>query len=277
MIDRYRFLFSLRWLGILLLGLAVSASCVFLGSWQLSRHEERSARNAVVERNYDAPPGTLATVLDDTPVGADDVWRQVRLTGRYEGGQLTLRNRPVTGTTASRVLATFRTDEAGLVVVDRGWLPLEQAAQGLPAYPAGDVELTGRLRMSEAPDERSAPPGEVYAIAPPLVVADTGVEGEDVLDGYVMAAAESPAPEAMLRPFPRPETTPGSHLSYAVQWWLFALGAPVGVVVLARREAAEGGHEQHRPPARRSGPDAAAEDALIDAQLAAQASVTSSR
>ena len=277
MIDRYRFLLSIRWLGIVLLGLAVSTTCVFLGSWQLSRHEERSARNAVIERNYDLAPAALASALDDASVGADDVWRPVRFTGRYEGEQLTLRNRPVTGTTASRVLATFRTDDAGLVVVDRGWLPLEEVAQGPPTYPAGDVELTGRLRMAESPDERSAPPGQLYAIAPPLVVAAAGVEGEDVLDGYVMAAAESPAPEAALRPFPRPETTPGSHLSYAVQWWLFALGAPVGVVVLARREAAEGGHEQHRPQARRSGSDAEAEDALIDAQLAAQASATSSR
>ncbi|HEX5950122.1 MAG TPA: hypothetical protein VFZ96_03895, partial [Actinomycetota bacterium] len=36
---------------------------------------------------------------------------------------------------------------------------------------------------------------------------------------------------------PRPELDEGPHLSYAVQWFIFATIALVGFVVLARREA----------------------------------------
>src|SRR5690606_11098845 len=129
-----------------------------------------------------------------------------------------------------------------------------------------------RLRQAEAPDERTAPAGQVYAIDPAAVAAAAGVDGveaAELLAGYLLATTENAAPVEGLTAFPRPETTPGSHLSYAFQWWVFACGALVGYVVLARREARElSGYPAERPrlrPRRRS--DAEEEAALIDAQL----------
>lgn len=277
--GKYRFLLTGRWLAILLLGIAVMVTCVLLGSWQWSRHEERAARNAVIENNYDAAPLPLAEVIPGGKVGAEAEWHPVELRGHYIGNQLTLRNRPVTGTTASRTLAIFRTTDGIDVVVDRGWVP--GTNQVPPDYPPGEVELLGRLRQAEAVDDRVAPAGQVYAIAPAEVIAAAGLTPQRPVDGYVMAASESPPPAQPLQPFPKPETTPGSHLSYAVQWWLFALGGPIGYVLLARREAAE--HRPAHPAIRRApkrprrGYDAEEEDAVIDAQLAAQANATNSR
>jgi hypothetical protein len=122
-----------------------------------------------------------------------------------------------------------------------------------------------------------------------------------VLDAYGVLAAEEPPPaEGPLR-LPRPDTDLGTHLSYTFQWWVFALGALVGVAVLARREAAAraamatdvpaagtrpaqsaaGRTEEAapgapgrrtaasstRPPRRRTARGDEEEDALIDAQL----------
>ncbi|HLV05804.1 SURF1 family protein [uncultured Georgenia sp.] len=270
--SRYRFLRSGRWVGLAVIAVVVAVTCVLLGLWQWNRHADRAAANDLVDANYDAAPAPLAAVVDDA-VPADRVWRSVVVSGRYTGEQVLVRNRPVAGTAAARVLAVLETEDDGrLVVVDRGWLSLEDGDPVPPDYPDGAVEVVGRLRQAEAPDERTAPAGQVYAIDPAAVAAAAGVDGveaAELLAGYLLATTENAAPVEGLTAFPRPETTPGSHLSYAFQWWVFACGALVGYVVLARREARElSGYPAERPrlrPRRRS--DAEEEDALIDAQL----------
>ena len=272
--SRWSFLRTRRWVGAAAIAVVVATACVLLGQWQWDRHESRAAANDLVNTNYDRATAPLGDVVDGGTVGADVVWRSVELEGRYVGEQVTVRNRPVDGNAAARVLAVLRTEGddgvPGLVVVDRGWLPLEDEVPVPPAYPEGEVTVVGRVREAEAADARTAPAGQVYRIEPGTVADAAGVDGGDLLAGYVMATAEDGAAPDGLRAFPRPETTPGSHLSYAFQWWVFAVGALVGFVVLARREAAEGAVPQEaprapRPPRRRS--DADEEDALIDAQL----------
>ncbi len=271
--SRYRFLLSRRWVGLAAVFLVIAVACVFLGAWQWSRHEDRSAANDLVNGNYDSAPQPIGELVEDS-VPADLVWRSVVVEGRYTGEQVVVRNRPVDGSAAARVLAVLEVaeeddDDGRLVVVDRGWVPLGEGDPQLPDYPAGEVALEGRLRAAEGADSRTAPAGQVYRIEPGTVAAAAGVAGGELLDGYLIATAEDGAPVAGLEPFPRPDTSPGNHLSYAFQWWVFALGAIVGYVVLARREAAElvGASERQpgRPPRRRT--DADEEDALIDAQL----------
>ncbi|TNC17175.1 SURF1 family protein [Georgenia sp. 311] len=264
--SRWAFLRTRRWLGVAAIAVVVATACVLLGRWQLDRHETRAAANDLVTTNYDLNTAPLADVADGA-VPADAVWRSVALEGSYVGEQVTVRNRPVDGNAAARVLALLRTDDGGLVVVDRGWLPLGDGAPVPPPYPADEVDLVGRVRQAESPDARTAPEGQVYSIDPATVAAAAGVEGADLLDGYVMATSEDGAAPAGLHAFPRPGTTPGSHLSYAFQWWVFAVGTLVGFVVLARREAAEGSApaQPARPSRRRT--DADEEDALIEAQL----------
>ncbi|MBD8062252.1 SURF1 family cytochrome oxidase biogenesis protein [Oceanitalea stevensii] len=272
--SRYRFLLSRRWVGLAAVFLVIAVACVFLGAWQWSRHEDRSAANALVNGNYDSAPQPIEEVVEDT-VPDDLVWRRVVVEGRYTGEQVVVRNRPVDGSAAARVLAVLEVEEdddgGRLVVVDRGWVPLGEGDPQLPDSPAGDVTLEGRLRAAEGTDERTAPAGQVYRIEPATVVEAAGVAGGELFDGYLLATAEDGAPAAGLEPFPRPDTSPGNHLSYAFQWWVFALGAIVGYVVLARREAAElvGAPQRPAEPARspRRRSDADEEDALIDAQL----------
>jgi len=57
-----------------------------------------------------------------------------------------------------------------------------------------------------------------------------------VLGGYIELTAPVPAggsPEYIPDP---DDGSIGPHMAYAVQWWLFAAGVPVGFVVLVRRE-----------------------------------------
>jgi cytochrome oxidase assembly protein ShyY1 len=58
----------------------------------------------------------------------------------------------------------------------------------------------------------------------------------DVYPGYVDLVSSDPAQAAGLTPIPLPELSEGPHLSYALQWVLFAGVAVVGFVLLIRRE-----------------------------------------
>lgn len=241
---------------VLAVALVVAAGCVVAGLWQWSRHEDRSAAVALVTANYDAAPADLPQVVGDG-LQPDEVWRPVTVRGSYVGTAV-LRNRPVSGTPAAHALGVLEIADGPwqgrLLVVDRGWFPAAQAGEGREA-PGGTLEVTARLRTAEPAAGRDAPEGQVQAIAVDQVLAAAGLAGGDVVpDAYgVVATEDGRAPDGVT-PVPRPDADLGPHLSYAFQWWVFALGALVGGVVLLRREASDAAAAQ-----------AAASDASSDA------------
>jgi cytochrome oxidase assembly protein ShyY1 len=287
-----------RALTLVAVAVGVAVVCSMLGLWQWHRHEDRSAAIAVVEANYEADPVPLDALLasPDAGLSTGDVWRPVRVTGRYDTDRtVLLRNRPVDGRPAFHVLVPFRvaqpSGDDAVLVVDRGTISTDQRAADVPP-PEGDVELVVRLRADEPASSRDAPTGQVQAISVAQVLAagagvaaDAGstadasaADGADgrseetpAYDAYGALVSEDPAPADPLGPLPRPSTDPGSHLSYAFQWWTFALGALIGFSVLARRELTsptDGDGAPPTTPRRRRAPSAEEiEDALIDAQL----------
>lgn len=275
----YRFLFSRRWLGGLALAVVVAIGCVVLGTWQWDRREQRLERNALVTGNYDRPPASLDDVLPEaaSPLPAGTEYTPVTLEGRYlEDSGLLLRNRPLDGLPGYHSLVPFQTGDGDVVLVDRGWIPVGStgaAPDDVPAPPAGDVEVTARLRPGEGRSERDAPPGQLQQIDLGAVAELLGDEGAPAMrtGAYGVLAAERPAPTDAPTPLPRPAVDEGPHLSYSLQWFVFALGALVGFVVLVRRTAgdrATGSGATIGPAAhtRRSRPSAEAEeDALLDA------------
>ncbi|MFS0704220.1 SURF1 family protein [Cellulomonas sp. 179-A 9B4 NHS] len=298
-----------RALGLLALAVAVAVVCTLLGRWQWYRHVHRAEAIAVVEANYAAAPVDLADVVaaPDAPLPADDTWRAVTVSGRYlTDATVLLRNRPVNGTPAYHALVPLLVTDAApdgfgapvdagrVLVVDRGWVPTgDDGSVGVdvPAPPAGDVRVTVRLRPGEATSDRDAPAGQVQAIAPEQVLAAGGdaVPADAVpYAAYGALVEELPAAAEALGPLAAPSTDPGSHLSYAFQWWVFALGGLVAFSVAARREwrdgaatpgAAPGASPTGTDPAasvptrrrRAPGRDELDEDAEIDAQLAGRA------
>ncbi|MPV35792.1 SURF1 family cytochrome oxidase biogenesis protein [Georgenia subflava] len=284
---RYAFLRTRRWAGLIAAMVVVSVTCALLGVWQWGRYESRYAEARQVEAVHDAEPVPLTEALDSLagPVGTDEAWRTVELTGRYvDGGTVLLRNRPVDGTPAVHVVAPFvATTDAGevLVIVDRGWVEASRADTAgaeLPQPPAGEVTLTARLRVAEEPYDRVPPAGQIYTLAPEQVMAgvatvtDAVPAGLPVLDGYVAAVAEDPAATTALPGYGRPTFRYATNMSYAFQWWFFSAGALAALVILARREAAEDAGDragsEDAVPARKPRLSAEAEeDAIVEAQL----------
>jgi cytochrome oxidase assembly protein ShyY1 len=263
--------------GLLLLAVVVPVACVFLGRWQWHRHVDRSAAIAVVERNYAAEPVPLADLLPapGAALDPDDVWRQATVTGRYAADAVVLlRNRPVDSQPGFHVLVPLRVADGSVLVVDRGWVAWDDDASGevaVPAPPSGDVTVTVHLRADEPASARSAPAGQVQAIHVEQVLAAGGLDGAASFGGYGAAVVEDPAAAVPLGRLPEPSTDPGSHLSYAFQWWTFAVGSLAAFTWMARRELLEGAggpaEDAAVPARRRRTSDEETEDALIDSQL----------
>lgn len=277
-----------RAVGLLLLAVVLATACTFLGRWQWNRHVNRDAAIAVVLANYDAAPVPLAELVPDVEDTVDpaDVWRPVTVTGTYDAdATVLLRNRPVNSQPGFHVLVPLVQDDGTALIVDRGWVAWDGDASGevdVPAPPSGEVTVTARLRADEPASTRGAPAGQVQAINISQVI-DAG--GSD-LAAYAMhgqMVTESPAATVALGALPHPSTDPGSHLSYAFQWWTFGIGALVGFGWMARREIRDErglprgsglalgdllpAEDGARVPRGRRISDEDTEDALIDAQL----------
>ena len=289
----YRFLFSSKWLGYLLLAAIFATACVFLGRWQMDRRAETLAEINRVTSNYSATPLPFAAAeAQFSRLDADKEWTQVELKGRYDvGGQRVVRNRPLNGQPGYEVVVPFKLQSGETVVIDRGWLPIGNNTPGrpdsVPAPPQGPVTVVARLKPAEPELQRGAPDGQLASID---LSAYSAQLGYPLLTGaYGQLASESPSVQAMPFPFPKPTTDEGTHLSYSLQWFAFGVLMFVGFGYAARQqarnaaidaedaeaEAAEGvflhssGPVARRRPAPRKRKNATAEeeeDAILDAQ-----------
>ncbi|WP_435198605.1 SURF1 family cytochrome oxidase biogenesis protein [Janibacter sp. GS2] len=242
-----RLLLTPRWLGWLALAVLVALACVWLGQWQWSKYEVRAARADRVEAHYEADPAPATEVLEDDPVALEDEWTRVSTTGRYAGeDQVLVRNRPLDGTYGYEVLVPLRLADGSHLLVDRGWVPNSpkgaDVAPVVPPAPEDEVTVTGWVRLGESSLGRDLPAGQVASINLPEVEDEIG---SSLLGGYVSLQSETPeAPRP--EPLEVPDTSTGSHLPYAIQWWLVVPAVFVFWFVALRREARTG--ELGAPP-----------------------------
>jgi surfeit locus 1 family protein len=209
---------------------------VRLGLWQLSRHRERASRNALVEARLKEPAVDVARLPRDTAAAR---FRRATAQGEFlYDRQVVLASRVQRGSPGVHVLTPLRiagTDS--LLLVNRGWayspdgatveLPRWNEQEGMVAVsgfvePYPDVE-TATVQGRERTLRRLAP-RDVERLA-----------GGPVLPFYlVLDTPSARAQEALARIDP-PSLDEGSHFSYAVQWFSFAVIALVGGFLVTRR------------------------------------------
>jgi len=279
-VSEWSFLRSPRWAGYLALVIVFAVACCALGTWQLNRRAEALAEVARIDANYDADAVPLAEALPDPAAfDVDQRWQVVALSGEYlVDDEVVVRNRPFEGSSGFEVITPFRLDDGTVFMVDRGWIA--QASDGRPseyaAPPTGHVQVEARLKAGEERIAGRTSTGIEFATIDLDELADrvgeasyTGAYGVLVQTGA--DADEPPLPAA------RPVRDEGPHLSYALQWFVFALLGFVGLVWAAnqeRRGLAEASgtvHEtgtparaQRRPRREKSDADADLEDEVLD-------------
>ena len=264
----------LRWAGYVAVAMVFAIVCAFLSNWQFARNDGKETQIRLVEANYDATPVPLGDLLArGAGLPEEEQWRPVELHGVYEPEQqLLVRNRPHGGTSAFEVLVPFRSDDGRVFIVNRGWVAAGegQTPDAVPAPPAGEVTVIVRLRPGEPlpPSGRGAPVGQVPSINLPSIAERIG-GGEVDTGAYGELVREEPAPATRPHAFDPPSEDPGPHLSYAIQWILFAvmgfvfIGYIIRTEIVKHREEAAG--RPPRGPRRRRDRDMADEDALLDA------------
>ncbi len=274
----WRFLLSARWAGYLALVIAFAIACSALGAWQLARRAEAHAAVVKLDANYDSPPVPLGRLLPTLgSFEESQEWSPVELRGSYlSDAQLLVRTRPLGGNPGFEVLVPFRLEDGAVFVVDRGWVPTgsaQDAPDAVPAAPEGVVTVIARLKPGEPSlPGRTAPEGQIATIELDDIAE---LLGQPTYTGaYGLMVTESPAAAERPTPRPKPARDEGPHLSYAFQWFVFALLGFLGLGWAVRQEyrlvnaedpaERERAAERERRRAERMPTDAEIEDAILD-------------
>jgi cytochrome oxidase assembly protein ShyY1 len=234
----YRFLATPRWLGLAAVILVLAAVMVGLGRWQLDRYHQRAAINHRIDAAATARPVPIGEVVrpSEKPAKSSEYTR-VGATGRYDPAhEILVRARTVDGRVGFEVLTPLVVADGSAVLVDRGWVPPRVDGRArmepdVPAAPAGEVSVSGVLRLPEraaGPVGRNGSRVEVRRIAPRQLAATLPYP---VANAYVTVAQDG------LVPIAAEHENAWQNAGYVVQWWAFAALALFGYGYLAWREA----------------------------------------
>jgi cytochrome oxidase assembly protein ShyY1 len=257
-----------RWLSWISLATIFSIACWFLSQWQFARAAEVDRANAIVLANYNSTPVPLEELLTPNSNWDSELeYRQVVVSGQYlPAASYLIRNRPNSGNPGFLQLTAFETDSENVIWIERGWLPTGNNQDSPDQVPQVDTihrQVILRLRPTEPKLDRGAPTGQLPSID--LPAASALLDNQVVFtQSYGRLVSESPTLSRGL-PLPMPELNQGNHLSYAMQWILFALMA-IGAVywtILQDRRRSQGLAPRKLKLLTRD-KDAEAEDQLLD-------------
>lgn len=243
----YRFALRPKWVvsHVVMVGLIVAA--VVLGFWQLDRLDQRRDTNDLVRDRLDEPMaeiGTLVSVDDPYRIGDDLRFRLASATGEYDAdAEVLVLNRSRNGAPGYWVLTPLLLDDGSAVVVNRGWIPFS-SGPGEPRpgteAPTGPVAVGGMVRRTVEPQglETADPAdGVLDALARPDLARYQQQLAYRIMPVYLQLESQEPPGPDFPIPLDRPELDDGPHLSYAVQWFIFATIGLVGYPLVLRRVA----------------------------------------
>jgi cytochrome oxidase assembly protein ShyY1 len=265
-VSVWRLAATRRWIGILGFTLAFAAVCVGLGQWQFDRRATAQAAIALLDQNYAIATAPLSEVVEAVDeFDASEKWRSVRIVGEYDPETLYVRTRSGAGGIGFEQLAMLKQSDGTVFVVNRGWVPANgdnSAPAETPPLPAGTVTATAHLMPGEQQVlGRNAPAGQIATIH--LAAIDELYDG-DVFGGwYGRVAIETPAADTGSA-WVRPVLGEGPHLSYALQWYVFAAMGFFGYGWALRKE--HRGDVAPTPKVRKRISDEDIEDQALDAR-----------
>lgn len=230
---------------ILFFGLCVVAALVFvrLGFWQVSRLRERRATNARAIAARALPPVRLDDPVEAARAATEGLHnRQVQVTGRYDAAaELVIRGQSEGGVPGVRLITPLKPLRGDTVIlIQRGFVTTADARTIDPAPLAEQgVQLVRGIAIA-LPDSAQGDPSvengrltwrrvDLHALRQRLPYP---------LASFMVLQT----PDSSLPKLPRRDQAPtlddGPHLSYAVQWFSFAITALVvgALVGLRRRE-----------------------------------------
>ena len=226
--------------------IVLAAACARMGVWQLSRWGEKRALAHVLDEALSAPAVPLPA---DPAAWAAVRHRRVIVNGALETRwQLLLSDRWRGDSAGVEVFTPVRLAGGAIALLDRGGLPSPDGihASPLPWSDPGAHEWSALLEplpphAATPAWERLAAEGATLWSARALGADSLAAHAPFAIAPWVLRALPDPsAPGYPLREAPvAPDAT--MHLSYAVQWFLFALAFLAGWWFVLRRSRAAAG------------------------------------
>lgn len=240
-------LFSQRWRLATFLVIAGAGLCVRLGMWQLDRLEQRRAFNSRVQAQLDQPLLTLSgDALQQDLYNME--YRQVVVHGKYDHTQeIALSNQYWENQWGVHLITPLIISGENLaILVDRGWIPgAEYQTQDWSKFQEpGELEVRGVLRRPHSKAElggRTDPtpfPGEMLRKTWNFVNIEQLARqiSYPLLPAYIQQAPDPAWSGLPYRSQPELELSEGPHMSYALQWFMFAILLTVGYPYFIRHQ-----------------------------------------
>ena len=205
---------------------------IYLGFWQLSRHDEKQALVANQQ--------VLASSPWQAPEDESAAGTPVQLHGHYNTESLFLfDNRVLNGVVGFEVLKVFLVDVTGKsMLVNRGFVPMGREREDKPTIPAL-VETNvvyGHVYHPSAPLLAGHPATVALPIVqtqqPQVLLADQPAYP------YVVRLSETD-PNALPRNWPVTTILPEKHRAYAIQWFLMAAAIVIAYSCFSIRRRGE--------------------------------------
>lgn len=228
-VTGFHFSFTSSWkmLGVALLSMSF-LSC--LGIWQLHRAAEKRALLALYQTQMQRPPAAF-------PGSSSQQYQRVQVQGQSQlAVTLLLDNQHHAHHFGYDVLTPLVMADGKVLLIDHGWVPGDPSRLSLPDI----THLPKTVRYS----------GQVYYPATHSFVLGVGLEKKTsdiviietlnmteisqflhkpVYPFIIRLSAESQT--TFVRDWPIVASSPVRHIGYAVQWFLFALGAGVMYII----------------------------------------------
>lgn len=233
-----------RDVALVIIAAVFSVACISLGMWQLRRLAWRRALNVKIEQRLTQPAVSIDSLPRDS---AGMHYRQVIVRGTYDyAHQVVLADRTRNGSPGVEIVTPVRMpgrDTA--LLVTRGWVyapdgvsadlsrwresdtvsaigyarPLSVPFRGSPTLP----EHPGAYRWLDLNALRASIPYPLYPVSVVLESDSANTRASST------AVAQHTPPRV-----PPPPLDEGPHLSYAIQWFSFAIIAIVGTIFFLR-------------------------------------------
>ena len=209
---------------------------IFLGFWQLDRHSQKSDINERISARLDNEPLGLVDIdklksYEIIEMERDFEYKSIAVSGKYiQKDSILIRNRTFNGVPGFWLLTPFQLSNSQIIVVNRGWLPI--SAENYIDSNTSAFDLTGILRKTELAtglQRADASEGVLKSLARPDLARYEDQLGYEIFPMYIQLTSQSPQ---QADGFPQvldiPKFSEGQHLSYAVQWFIFASIAAIG-------------------------------------------------
>lgn len=229
-----------RWSGWLALVVAFSIACGLLSNWQFSRREEALADMAQVAVNYDAAPVAIDEIATLSSFDQQNQWRPIAITGHYlVANAVLVRNRPLDGQPGFLQIIPFQLEDGRLIAIERGWIGSDSnylPPSFIPLPSPEQQSIVARVRQAEPSLDRGAPKGQLGTINIEALIQSQGIKDAMFSKIYARMASEEIPSASQPKSLARPQLDEGNHLSYALQWIMFAMMAVAALIWGIKKE-----------------------------------------